>query len=198
MRFTRLLCLLLTIALLAGCTPAAPVETTVSTIPETTVPETLVQGFPTIPGNDLPEVSDLAAVNPLSNQKFNESPAVAILDHRTAVFLTTEYLKAEGIAVSHLMALDLYTDTVLAETTIDTAVALPPQSHLPGFLPLFDQTSDRCIVLDRNLKEIYTFSCPEKKGVFAPDLSAYYFISAQRICKLDKIIGGQIRWALMK
>ena len=186
MRITRFLCLLLIAALLAGCTPASPAETTAPTVPETTVPEeTLVQGIPAIPENDLPEVEGLAAVNKLSNQKFNESPGVAILDHRTAVFLTTEYLKAEGIAVSHLMALDLYTDTVLAETTINTAVALPPQSHLPGFLPLFDQTSDRCIVLDRNLNEIYSFSCPEKKGVFAPDLSAYYFISAQRICRLD-------------
>ena len=175
----RLLSLLLAVLLLAGCTGPSGQEQAPSSVPETTqaAPETTEA---TIPTELTPQ-----GVNLLSNRKFDSSPSAAVLDQRTVAFLTTEYLPDRQIAVSHLMVLDLYTDTVVAEATVDRALSFPVQSHLPGFLPVFDQTGQLCTLLDRNLETISTFSCPERGGVFAPDQNSYYYISAQRICRMD-------------
>ncbi len=173
MNIRRLLFLFLSVLLLAGCAQTSAQESTPSTAP----PETTVSVPPT-------ELTP-QGVNLLSNRKFDTSPSIAVLDERTAAFLTTEYLPDQETVVSHLSVLDLYTDTMVAEATIDRALSFPVQSHLPGFLPVFDQTGDLCTLLDRNLEPICTFSCPERGGVFAPDRTTYYYISAQRICRMD-------------
>lgn len=179
----RLLSLHLAVLLLAGCAGSSGQESLPLSVPETTQKATVATEA-TVPTELVPE-----GVNLLSNRKFDSSPSVAVLDHRTVAFLTTEYLKKEGYAVSHLTVLDLYTDTVLAEATIDRALSFPVQSQLPGFLPVFDQTSGLCTLLDRNLETIATFSCQERGGVFSQEQSVYYFISAQRICRMDIATG---------
>lgn len=186
MKYIRFLSLVLVLALLAGCTtgtpdapttsPSAPTETTV---PVETTPLVVLPTGPV----------ELETVNNLSRRSFNASPGVAVLDERTAAFLTTEYLKDQGVTVTHLLVLDLYTDTVLAEATLDRALSLPVQSHLPGVLPLFDVMTDECIIYDRNLRTLMTFSCEDSGGVFSADLSAYYCLSAMRVCRVDLTTG---------
>ena len=133
MKLTRMISLLLALVLLAGCTggqtepTAAPTQPAASTAPAETEPVT----EPTVPPTEMtPE-----GVNLLSNRKFIASPFVAVLDERTVAFLNTEYDRSRAITVSHLMVLDLYTDTVLAEKTYDLALKFPVQSQLPGVLP---------------------------------------------------------------
>lgn len=178
------LAVLLILALLCGCTPAAPAESD----PPATVPtETTLPTEPLVIIPDDPV--ELEAANHLSARKFIASPDVAVLDRRTAAFLTTEYIPADGITVTHLLVLDLYTDTVIAEKTLNQAFSLPLQSHLPGVLPLFDPITNDCVIFDRHLREVSRFSCDDRKGVFAPDLSAYYCLSAMRICRVDPATG---------
>lgn len=184
MKRIRLFSLLLVLLLLAGCGTTQPAQTTTPTEPAQTEAPTVPVTQPTEP-----EVVELNAVNLLGKQTFSSSPSVAVLDQRTAAFLTTEYDRNKGITVTHLLVLDLYTDTVVAQTTMDLALTLPVQSQLPGVLPVFDITGDKCIILDRNLQQIGGFDCKEHGGVFNEDMSVYYYVSAQRLCTMDLSTG---------
>lgn len=183
MKLTRMISLLLALVLLAGCTggqtepTAAPTQPAASTAPAETEPVT----EPTVPPTEMtPE-----GVNLLSNRKFIASPFVAVLDERTVAFLNTEYDRSRAITVSHLMVLDLYTDTVLAEKTYDLALKFPVQSQLPGVLPVFDVSGHRWILLDRKLNETGSFDCEDSGGVFTADMTGYFYVRAQRLCRLD-------------
>ena len=184
MKFGRMVALMLALLLLMGCN-AGTGETTAPTSPSETAPavtEPVVETTEPVP-------VELDAVNLLSGQNFSATPSVAVLDERTVAFLNTEYDRNRSITVSHLMVLDLYTDTVLGQLTLDFAVSLPVQSQLPGVLPVFDISGDRWIVLNRKLEEVMAFDCDESGGVFNKDMSAYYYISAQRLCRMDLATG---------
>lgn len=192
MKYPRLLLLLLTITLLFGCAASPTVETTLPPATETiapTVPETTVSAPPEL----IPELSPDGAPPDtgklLSTRPFAASPDVAVLDERTAAFLTTQYDKDAEVVVSNLMVLDLYSDTVLAETAMNCALAFPVQSRLPGYLPVYDHAGGRWIILNKLLETVTTFSCDSGGGVFAPDLSAYYYVSAQRLYRMDPHTG---------
>lgn len=186
MKHTKWIALLLAALLLAGCT-AGPDETTQPAGQETTAPVTTApaETEETVPPTEL----TAEGVNMLTLRKFVASPFIAVLDERTVAFLTTEYDRKREITVSHLMTLDLYTDTVLGETTLDFAVSFPVQSHLPGVLPVFDVSGDRWLVLDRKLDTVNTFACEESGGVFSPDMTEYYYVVAQRLCRMELATG---------
>lgn len=175
----KLIPALVLLLLLTGCTVSDTVPTVSTT--QTTV-------TPTIPTTQPPEAL-LEGVNFLSGKAFAQIPSVSILDERTAVFLTTEYVPARSATVSNLMVLDLYTDTVLAETTLDRSLSMPVQSQMPGFIALFDNQSEECILLGRNLEPLLTFLCPEHNGVFTPDYTTYYFVRAQQIYAMNPRTG---------
>lgn len=182
----KLTALLLALVLLAGCTPAGG-QTTPPTGQETTAPATTAPP----PTEETVPPTELTAegVNMLSMRKFIASPFIAVLDGRTVAFLNTEYDRKREITVSHLMVLDLYTDTVLGEMTLDFAVSFPVQSQLPDVLPVFDVSGDRWLVLDRKLNTVNTFACEESGGVFSPDMTTYYYVMAQRLCRMDIATG---------
>lgn len=187
MKFLKTLCCLLLALALCGCqSPAGETQ------PQTTSPavETAPPTQTTAPPVTEPVEITLEAVNLLSGKAFASAPSVLVLDQRTAAFLTTEYRKGEDAkTVSHVLVLDLYTDTVLAEATYETALSFPGQTYCPGFLPLFDQSADTCMVVDRQLQTLCSFDCAKAGGIFTADMARYYYISGQRLWYLDTATG---------
>lgn len=158
----------------ASSTQAATVETTSQPTAE-----------PTVPAVTEPV---LEAVNKLTARELSQTACV--LDHRTVAFLSTEYISGEDAkTVTHVTVLDLYDDEIVAEQEYDIALALPLQTHCPGFLPLFDYASQTCTVYDRDLQPILSFQAPDRRGVFSEDISTYYYVSAQRLYRMDTKTG---------
>ena len=184
MKRVFLICMIF-VLLLAGC-GGETVETTAppASEPAQTTAPILMETEPL----ELEPV-ELDAVNLLSKKSFSSSPSVAVLDERTAAFLTTAYDTSKGITVTSLTVIDLYTDTILAESKLEMALSLPVQSQLNGVLPLYDINGDRWIFFDRKLQEIGGFACEEPGGVFDPEMTTYYYVSAQRLCKMDLTTG---------
>ena len=88
MKIRKLLCCMLLVTILAGCTGQNEnIETTEATSESTLPPET------TAPTE--PEEITLEAVNTLTYKASSQRPEVSVLDERTAAFLTVESAKGD-------------------------------------------------------------------------------------------------------
>lgn len=201
MKWKRLLCMGVLLMLLAGCMENGGLQTLPSTDPcpdvtvpsiAATVPEATQLAEPEVtePASTEPAATEpvLTAVNPLT---IREVPAEAtVLDHRTAAFLSTEQVADETEkTVTCVRILDLYTDEILAQKEFEGMLTGPVQDYCPGFLPLFDYTQGLCTVYDSSLNQLLQFRAPDRGGVFTEDLTTYYYVSAQRLFRMDTATG---------
>lgn len=185
MKLRKLLCCLLLVTLLAGCTGSN--ENIDESLPteETTLPvET------TMPAE--PEVITLEAVNTLAYKASSQRPEVSIVDERTAAFLTVESAKGDyQKKTTTIQVWDLYTDTITAECTMDGAYAVMPLNSGSGNIVL-SSTENTVLVLDRNLETLCSFACEDSTGVLTENLGTYYYLWGNSLYQLDTATGSSV------
>lgn len=185
MKLRKLLCCLLLVTLLAGCTGSnenidESLPTEEITLPvETTMPAE-------------PEVITLEAVNTLAYKASSQRPEVSIVDERTAAFLTVESAKGDyQKKTTTIQVWDLYTDTITAECTMDGAYAVMPLNSGSGNIVL-SSTENTVLVLDRNLETLCSFACEDSTGVLTENLGTYYYLWGNSLYQLDTATGSSV------
>lgn len=185
MKIRRLLCCLLLLTLLAGCTEdREPADETqaIEATEETTLPTET-----TAPTE--PVVITLEAVNTLAYKASSQRPDVCVLDERTAAFLTVESAKGDyQKKTTTVQVWDLYTDTMIAECVMDGAYSVMDLNSGSGNIAL-NSTENTVLVLDRNLEELCRFACEDTTGVLTADLGTYYYLWGNSLYKLDTTTG---------
>lgn len=175
----KIIALLLLTCLLCGCVQTAEPTTVVTetaAIPTTAEPTEQTQ----VPF--IQEEVALDPVNKLSFCKTSESPTVAVLDARTAAFLTEEYINKDfSKRYTRIRVLDLHMDALRGETLLDGEFALLEHCGAEGYLGLTIEEEDRILVLDADLQEVLNFQTEAMDGVLSPDLSSYYYIWGSRL-----------------
>lgn len=187
----KMIALLLLACLLCGCV-SEPVSTTAPTEPSqpTTVPTTAP-----LPTEEtwVPFVQEdvaLEPVNKLSFCKTTESPAVAVLDERTAAFLTEEYVNKDfSKRYTRIRVLDLHMDAVRRELLLDGEYTVMEHCGSNGYLTLAMEEEDRILVLDPDLQQVLDFRTEALNGVLSPDLGSYYYIWGSRLYCQDTATG---------
>lgn len=187
----KMIALLLLACLLCGCV-SEPVSTTAPTEPSqpTTVPTTTP-----LPTEEtwVPFVQEdvaLEPVNKLSFCKTTESPAVAVLDERTAAFLTEEYVNKDfSKRYTRIRVLDLHMDAVRREVLLDGEYTVMEHCGSNGYLTLAIEEEDRILVLDPDLQQVLDFRTEALNGVLSPDLGSYYYIWGSRLYCQDTATG---------
>ena len=184
MRIRKLLCCLLLVTILAGCTGQNEnIDMTEATEESTLPPET------TAPTE--PEEITLEAVNTLTYKASSQRPEVSVLDERTAAFLTVESAKGDyQKKTTTIQVWDLYTDIMIAESTMDGAYAIMDLSS--GENVVLVDTENTVLVLDRNLEELCRFACEDSTGVLTADLGTYYYLWGNSLYKLDTATGEAV------
>lgn len=177
----KIVALLLLACLLCGCVPARDSgPTTVATEP-TAVPTTAAPTEETLEPF-VQEQVELDAVNKLAFQKTTESPAVAVLDERTAAFLTEEYVNKDfSKRYTRIRVLDLHMDTVRREVLLEGEFGVMEHCGGAGYLVLTSEADDRIVVMDRDLRQVLQFQTEALDGILSPDLSQYYYIWGSRL-----------------
>lgn len=185
----KIIPLLLLVCLLCGCTQPSGQETLASTDPvmqETTA----VTELPVEPSVTLEEV-ELEAVNVHAFRKVTETPEVAVLDHRTAAFLTTEYPdKDYSRQCTRVQVVDLHMDMLITETLLDGTYTFLLHCGAPGHIALVDPETRDVIVLDQMLRQVLTFRAKNAEGILTKDLERYYFTWGSLLCYQDTATGG--------
>lgn len=177
----RIIALLMLACLLCGCTPVGNADNTTAAAETTDVSCFSEPTEETVPSFVQEEVP-LEAVNKLAFYKTTERPAVAVLDARTAVFLTEEYENKDfSKPYTRLRVLDLHMDAVRGEVLLEGEFAVMEHGASGGYLVLAIQEEDRILVLDRDLREVLRFQTEALDGVLSPDLSSYYYIWGSRL-----------------
>lgn len=175
----KIIALLLLTCLLCGCVHTAEPTTVVTenaAIPTTAEPTEQTQ----VPF--IQEEVALDPVNKLSFCKTSESPTVAVLDARTAAFLTEEYVNKDfSKRYTRIRVLDLHMDALRGETLLDGEFALLEHCGAEGYLGLTIEEEDRILILDADLQEVLNFQTEAMDGVLSPDLSSYYYIWGSRL-----------------
>ncbi len=185
----KIVALLLLLCLLCGCADGnATTPTTVATEPAS-IPATSELAEETLEPFVQEEVS-LEAVNKLTFHKTNESPAVAVLDERTAAFLTEEYVNKDFTKrYTRIRVLDLHMDVVRREELLEGEFSVMENCGSGGYLALAIEEEDRILVLDRDLQEVLNFRTEALDGVFSPDLTSYYYVWGSRLYCQDTVNG---------
>lgn len=171
----KLIALLLIICLLCGCgarpEQGAATETQETSLPTQPATEAFVQ-------TDV----ELDAVNKLAFQKSSARPAVAVLDGRTAAFLTESYQNKDYSApFTNIRVLDLHMDAVRAEMLLEGAYTVLEDCGSAGLLPLANREDERILVLDCDLNTVLEFGTTVLDGILTRDLSSYYYIWGSRL-----------------
>ena len=176
--------LLLLVCLLWGCTPGEPAATA-APVPETTVPvtEPATEVF-------VEEEVVLEAVNKHSFNKSGESPTVAVLDARTAAYVTTEYINKDfSKKYTRIRLVDLHMDAQRGEVLLEGTYSLLPHCGARGVLALVDENSNQILVLDKNLRQVLTFEARARNGVLTENLDSYYYVWGSKLYRLDPAAG---------
>lgn len=179
----RIIALLLLTCLLCGCVQTADPTTAATTVTEPkTVPVTTAE--PTEPTQPpfVQEEVELDTVNKLSFCKTSESPTVAVLDARTAAFMTEEYVNKDfSKRYTRIRVLDLHMDAVRGEALLDGEFALLEHCGAEGYLALTIEEEDRILVLDEDLQEVLRFQTEALDGALSRELDQYYYIWGSRL-----------------
>ena len=186
----KILGLMLLACLLLGCQSPNRAPSTETALPSVTtsvteaVPETTLEPF-------IREEVTLDPVNQLAFCKTKESPSVAVLDNRTAAFLTREYQNMDfSVPYTRIRVLDLHMDVVRREVLLEGEYEVIPHCGANGYLALTVKEEDRVLVLDMDLREVLTFRTKAPDGVLSPDLSRYYYVWGSRLYCMDTQSGN--------
>lgn len=182
----KIIPLFLLLCLLCGCSQPAAQET------PNTAPATEAVTLPATEPTEVPETTvfqeetvELAAVNAHAFRSSKEKPAVAVMDHRTAAFLLTEYPdKDYSRKFTRVQLVDLHTDRLRTETLLEGAFDAMPYCAA-GYLGLMEPETLEVTILDKSLNTVLTFRAGGKDGVLSDDLSSYYFLRGGGICVQD-------------
>lgn len=182
--------LLLLVALLVGCkdrqdiaqqntTEAAIQETTQQKIPETT----------------LPEIS-LESINVLSARSSATAPEICVLDARTVAFLTVDYVDKDfSSKQTNILLLDIYTDTVLEEATLEGEYR--QMEAFCDMIALGSEKEQQILLLDRTLQQVASFRANDINGVVTSD-QAYYYLWGSNLYRVDILSGESERITLAR
>lgn len=185
----KIIPMLLLVCLLCGCTQPSTQETQTATDPA--VQETTAVTEPSAEPSVTLEDVELEAVNVHAFRKVTETPEVAVLDHRTAAFLTTEYPdKDYSRKCTRVQVVDLHMDMLITETLLDGTYTFLLHCGAPGHIALVDPETRDVIVLDQMLREVLTFQARDAEGVLAKDLDRYYFTRGSMLYYQDPVGGG--------
>lgn len=196
-----MLCLLVCLGLLSGCsgnvedggvresepTTTAPTETTV---PETSAPETTA---PTEPEPSLPQTA--VTEYPRINSEGYIS-MVPITDTKTAVVLC-EY-DQEYNETRKLCVLDLATGETSEPEVMGEGTYLSVQA-IDGDMLLMEDLNQGCYILcDDALQPLRTISVPVLYGYFTPDLRSYYYVDGDTLMVYDPAFEttSEVEWAV--
>lgn len=179
----RIIALLLMTCLLCGCVQTADPTTAATTVTEPeTVPVTTAEPTEPTQAPFVQEEVELDTVNKLSFCKTSESPTVAVLDARTAAFMTEEYVNKDfSKRYTRIRVLDLHMDAVRGEALLDGEFALLEHCGAEGYLALTIEEEDRILVLDKDLQEVLRFQTEALDGVLSRELDQYYYIWGSRL-----------------
>lgn len=185
MKSKRLYALLLAVFLLAGCTGniSEPLET-ISTASETSLPTQETNK------TTLPEVT-LEAVNLLFSRVSSVAPKICVIDGRTAAFLTGSYKDKDfSNYQTNILLLDVYTDTVLAEATLEGEFELV--TSYGDIIALGNEKKSRIILLDRALRQVHSFKVRTIDGILTSDRT-YYYLWGSKLYSTDIASGDTQR-----
>ena len=186
----KILLLLVLVCLLCGCTQPG------NQTPPTTEPSVVVTEAPTTAPATEPTLAPLAeveleAVNVHSFRSSKEKPAVAVIDHRTAAFLTTEYPdKDYSKKCTRVQVVDLHMDSLRAETVLEGTYIPLLCCGAPDSLALVNPQTRDVLVLDRELQEVLSFQARDAEGVLSADLQTYYFTRGSQLYFQEPATGG--------
>lgn len=176
----KILALLLLLCLLCGCvqnTGPTTVPTENTTVPAATAEPTEETLIPFVQ-----ETVELEPVNKLAFYKTSESPAVAVLDQRTAAFLTEEYVNKDfSRRYTRIRVLDLHMDAVRREVLLEGEFTVMEHCGSGGYLTLAVEEEDRILALDRDLRQVLNFRTEALDGVLSPDLGSYFYVWGSRL-----------------
>ncbi len=182
----KMLCAVLAVLLLAGCSLPGWTVPGSQREPDTTAPETPTQTVETVPPT---EPQNLVGVNPLSFRSGSESPEIVVLDDRTAAFLIPEYAPGDfSRKYTRIQVIDLYTDETVAEMLWEEALIPLPFSG-ENTLAVANEDTHTVYLLDRQLQQLAEFRAEAVTGVVTGDLRSYYYIYASALHKTDIATG---------
>ena len=160
--------------LLCGCAAYAEQTPETAAPQETTAPPT-TEAFVQVE-------TELEAVNKLDFQKSNVRPTVAVLDHRTAAFLTRAYKNKDySVPYTNVRVTDLHMDAVRKEVLLEGAYTVMEHCGASGLIALAQTEEDRILVLDRDLNTVLDFRSEVLDGVLTRDLRDYFYIWGSRL-----------------
>lgn len=179
----KLMALLLVLCLLCGCAARPEHGSATETQDTTAAAQMSTEAF-------VQADVELDAVNKLAFQKSSARPAVAVLDSRTAAFMTESFVdKDYSSPYTHIRVLDLHMDAVRAETQLEGAYRVLEHCGAGGLLVLANQKSEQILVLDSDLQTVLEFHADVMNGVLARDLGSYYYIWGSRLYCQDVATG---------
>lgn len=182
MRGKSVLAMILALLLLTACGVQNAVVPTVTT--DAVIPETSPSQETT--GVTLPQVA-LEAVNELVSQPYSEGMEVQALDDRTVAFISVADKQ------TRVLLIDLYTDTVLTETTLEGVYT--PVTSFARVLALGSEQLGQILLLDSALREITAMDVKNMEGILATE-TTYYYISGSRLYCADLSSGDVQRVTL--
>lgn len=182
--FKKLMALLIFACLLVGCTPPLVTETAPPTETAAEVGETTAATAESVVVY-VPEDVELEAVNTHSFRKSKETPAVAILDYRTAAFLTGEYPNNDFTRkCTRIQLVDLHTDTLICETLLEGTYTPLLRCAAEGYLAIAAENGE-VLVFDKSLRKVLSFRTEDEKGILTADLGTYYYLWGSELRYLD-------------
>lgn len=199
-KYRIIVCLLLCLALLWGCSAEPDTEKEETTQPtvETTAavtepePSTEATTLPTEPEPTLPQeaVTDYPQVS---------SPGyisvMSVTDTKVAVVLS-EY-DEEYNETRYLQILDLATGEVSQSGLMDDGLYLAERVEGQDLLLVEDIPENRYLLLDETLTAVRTVDVPVLYGYFTPDLLSYYYLQGDKLTVYDVASGtsSHVEWA---
>lgn len=197
MRFA--LCLLLSAALLGGCSQK-PVGEDLSQIPLPTLntgplisPPTTSTAPVTQPTEEDPPA--LEPVTLLSCVKWSTLPQLLNLGEGAVLACRNDHQEGKG-TVNYLQVLDVYQDRVSAQSENDGSRELVEQRFEDGYFIVKDPLSGNFFVYDRTLQIKNQFSAPNMDGYFSQNRKEYYFVQNNVLYRMDVASGNYARMKL--
>lgn len=197
--------LCLTAILLCGCvqqeapdytTPQSttqPTRPTESVPPETTQPAE-PETFPPITEPALEHIPDpINPVTELTCAKWVTFPQLLSLGDGKVVASQNYYSRKQGSYVNYLQIMDIYSDTLLYEATVNSTLELVLQRFDNGTILCADPASLTYYVYSSTLELTDSFTVPATGGYFSYDCKHYYHIDADALYRMDTATGNRSR-----
>lgn len=203
----RLLALLLSVLLLAGCTQKPADETTLpnqsepvqseQTDPVQTQPSQATEPEITDPEPTKPEVPppSIDPVTALKCTNWKTFPELLSLGDGLVLASRNYYSAGQGI-INSMEIIDVYADKVVAQTSKGHTMEPVLQRFDDNAILMAEPETGKFYVYDRDLKLKKSFSAPRVDGFFSYDRKNYYYIANDVLYRMDVASGNIGRMTL--